>query len=184
MNYVLNGIYKTTKLVLVGDSDQLPSVGPGSILKDLIESKKIASIALNKIFRQAAKSKIIVNSHKVNDGIDFISEVSKKEDDDAIDDFDFISENNPREAQDIIMKAYDLNTQIITPTKKGDLGTKSLNKLIQEKFNPESEKKVEKKFGEVIFREGDKIMQTKNNYDIQWVKGETLNKTEFGMRNI
>ena len=155
----------------------------GSVLKDLIESKKVPSIALNKIFRQAAKSKIIVNSHKVNEGIDFISERDKNEDS-SIDDCNFIEENNPKKAQDMILDVYDLNTQIITPTKKGDLGTKVLNQLIQEKINPKDDKKAEKKFGDIVFREGDKIMQTKNNYDIQWAKGDTIDKTEFGMRNI
>jgi len=94
MNYVLNGIFKGTKLVLVGDIDQLPSVGPGNVLQDLIESKKVPYIALNKIFRQAAKSKIIVNSHKVNEGINFIGEINQEED--TIDDFEFISDSNKK----------------------------------------------------------------------------------------
>ena len=154
---------------MVGDVDQLQSVGPGSVLKDLIESNKVPYVALNEIFRQAAKSRIVVNAHKVNDGIDFIGEI---DDDETIDDFDFIPQANPVKAQEMILDAFDYNMQIITPTKKGDLGTKTLNKLIQAKYNKEDEFKVEKKFGDVIFREGDKVMQTKNNYDIQWIKSK------------
>ncbi len=173
MNYVLNGIFKGTKLVLVGDIDQLPSVGPGNVLQDLIESKKVPYIALNKIFRQAAKSKIIVNSHKVNEGINFIGEINQEED--TIDDFEFISDSNTKNLQERILDLYKIDVQVITPTKKGELGTKTLNKLIQDKINPEDTKKNEKKFGDIIFREGDKIMQTKNNYDIEWYK-ENLQK--------
>ncbi len=168
MNYVLKGIFKGTKLILVGDSDQLPSVGPGSVLKDLIESNKIPYIVLNKIFRQAAKSKIVVNAHKVNEGINFVGQIDDNED--RLDDFEFISENNPKKVIERILSIYDFDTQIITPTKKGDLGTKNLNKLIQERYNPFEDYKEEKKFGDVIFREGDKVMQTKNNYDIEWIK--------------
>ena len=168
MNYLLNGIYKGTKLILVGDINQLPSVGPGRVLKDLIDSEQIPYVKLNKIFRQAAKSRIIVNAHKVNDGINFIGE---KVNDDTLDDFEFIAQNNPRIVQKMILEQYkNTNIQIITPTKRGDLGTKTLNKLIQEKFNPKDKAKREKHFGDVIFREGDKVMQTKNNYDIEWVK--------------
>ena len=163
---------KGTKLILVGDINQLPSVGPGRVLKDLIDSNKIPYIQLNKIFRRkAAKSKIIVNAHKVNDGINFIGEVN---DDDTLDDFEFIAENNPKIIQEMILEQYtDKNIQVITPTKRGDLGTKNLNKLIQEKYNPKDKIKREKHFGDVIFREGDKVMQTKNNYDIEWVKNNS-----------
>ena len=178
MNYLLKGIYKGTKLIMVGDSDQLPSVGPGTVLKDLIESKKIPCISLNKIFRQAAKSQIIVNAHKVNEGISFIGEKEDANNSDALEDFEFVAENNQERAKEIILKNYKLDTQIITPTKKGSLGTKELNKLIQEKFNPFYSKDAEKKYGDVIFRQGDRVMQTKNNYDIEWVKLEK--EAEFG----
>ncbi len=168
MNYVLKAIFKGTKLILVGDIDQLPSVGPGSVLKDFIESKRVPYITLNKIFRQAAKSKIIVNSHKVNDGISFLEEIDEGED--TIDDFDFIPEVNPMKVQEMVLDMYNKDAQIITPTKKGELGTKTLNKLLQERYNPEDDYKEEKKFGEIIFREGDKVMQIKNNYDIMWIR--------------
>ena len=171
MNLVLKGIYQGTKVILVGDSDQLPSVGPGNVLKDLIASDKVPYIVLNKIFRQAAKSKIIVNSHKVNDGINFIGEVEKE---DELDDFHFIQEVKPNEAIETVLNLYDDETQIITPTKKGDLGTKNLNRLIQERYNPYEIDVEEKKFGDVTFRVGDKVMQTKNNYDIEWQRDTEL----------
>ena len=179
MNYVMNAVFKGTKLVMVGDVDQLQSVGPGRVLKDFIQSNEIPYIALNKIFRQAAKSKIIVNSHKVNEGIDFIGEVDTEENDE-IDDFEFIPELNIKNAQEIVLNSYNFDTQIITPTKKGDLGTHTLNQLIQEKYNPENPRKSEKVFGKVIYREGDKVMQTKNNYDIEWTKRNGL-KSEHGL---
>ncbi len=169
MNYVMKAIFKGTKLILVGDIDQLPSVGPGSVLKDLIESKRVPYTTLNKIFRQAAKSKIVVNSHKVNDGINFFEEID--EDEETLDDFDFIPENNQKKVQEMILDMYTADMQIITPTKKGDLGTKTLNQLLQEKYNPYEDYKVEKKFGDIIYREGDKVMQIKNNYDMTWVRG-------------
>lgn len=179
INYVMNAVYKGTKLVMVGDVDQLQSVGPGSVLKDFIKSNTIPYIALNKIFRQAAKSKIIVNSHKVNEGINFIEDDSNF-DEEELDDFEFISEMNIKNVQQLILNRFDYNTQIITPTKKGDLGTHTLNKLIQEKYNPEDKGKNEKKFGQIIYRVGDKVMQTKNNYDIEWSKENNF-KREFGL---
>ena len=177
MNYVLKAIFKGTKLVLVGDTDQLPSVGPGTVLKDLIDSKKIPYIRLNKIFRQALKSKIIVNSHKVNEGINFLED--KEEEQNSINDCIFIKETSSSEIIKKILELYSLDKQIITPSKKGELGTKNLNKVIQEKFNPQNGIKNEKKFGEIIFREGDKVMQIKNNYDIMWRKGSEINSGVF-----
>ena len=178
MNYLLQAIYKGTKLVLVGDSNQLPSVGPGNVLKDIIQSERLTTITLNKIFRQAAKSKIILNSHRINNGKTFI----KKEEleDEVNEDFFYIKQNN----QDAILKEvislcsgrlkkmgnYDFfkNIQVITPTKKGSLGTKDLNRALQEQLNPASESKKEKNVLGTIYRVGDKVMQVKNNYDIFW----------------
>lgn len=177
MNYVVKALFKGTKLVLVGDTDQLPSVGPGCVLKDFIDSKQIPCVKLNKIFRQAMQSKIIVNSHKVNEGINFLEE--KEENKNELNDFIFEEEKNSAEIVNKILKEYSLDKQIITPSKKGDLGTKNLNKLIQEKFNPLNVTKNEKKFGEVIFREGDKVMQTKNNYDIMWRRDSEISSGIF-----
>ena len=187
MNYLLKGVYQGSKLILVGDVDQLPSVGPGNVLKDIINSQEIVTIVLNKIFRQAAKSKIILNSHKVNEGISFIGEEYEK---DILEDFFYINENDKAKILDNIISLrkgrlkkygdYDFlkNIQVIKTTKKGELGTKELNKILQEKINPFNIEKKEKKYGDVIFRENDRIMQIKNNYDIYWEKH--LEQTEYG----
>ena len=180
MNCLLQCIYKGTKVILVGDSDQLPSVGPGSILKDIIESEKITTIHLDKIFRQAAKSKIIVNAHRVNEGENF---ASKEEfDKDALEDFFFIREFSQEKILEQIISLctgrlknfgnYNFfeNIQILTPTKKGMLGTKELNKAMQQVLNPADGIKKEKKAGSITYRVGDRIMQIKNNYDIYWEK--------------
>lgn len=210
MNYLCKALYKGTKLVLVGDIDQLPSVGPGNVLKDIIESEEITTITLNKIFRQAAKSKIIVNAHRVNEGIGFITkqeiedgvnadeyvDEERKEGDNSssnnsfLDDFFFVDERNKEKIlYNIITLSgerlknygdYDFfkNIQVITPTKKGELGTKELNKILQQTINPSMETKKERKFGDSIYREGDRIMQIKNNYDIYWEKKEP--RFEYG----
>ena len=194
MNYLCKAIYNGTKLVLVGDIDQLPSVGPGNVLRDIIESDTITTITLNKIFRQAAKSKIVVNSHRTNNGENFITKEEAK-DNDYLEDFFFIDENNQSKIRYQVISLsgerlknygdYDFfkNIQIITPTKKGDLGTKELNHLLQETINPYSEDKKEKKFGDSIFREGDRIMQIKNNYDIYWEKQNPIYETGSGVFN-
>ena len=193
-HYLLQGIYKGTKLVLVGDIDQLPSVGPGNVLKDLIASETITTITLNQIFRQAAKSKIILNSHKVNEGINFLREKEENEEE-LLKDFFFIAENNQEKVVETILSLssgrlknygnYDFskNIQIITPTKKGMLGTKELNKKLQKTINPPSEEKGERKYLDVIFREGDRIMQIKNNYDIYWEKKEPTLEMGKGVFN-
>ena len=166
MNYLVKGIYQGSKLVLVGDVDQLPSVGPGNVLKDIINSEAIVTIVLNKIFRQAAKSKIILNSHKVNEGKSFIGTEYEK---DILEDFFYISENSKTKILDNVISLstgrlkkygnYDFlkSIQVITPTKKGELGTKELNKLLQEKINPYQEEK---------------------NYDIYWEKNN--DEVEYG----
>ena len=180
MNYLIKAIYLGTKLVMVGDENQLPSVGPGKVLKDLIASEKIPTITLDKIFRQAAKSQIIVNSHRVNNGEPFLP--AKDKTDDVMDDFFYIMENSQEKIMQQVLSLssgrlkkygnYDFfsNIQVLTPTKKGLLGTKELNKNLQNQLNPSSKDKKEKHYGEIIFREGDRIMQIKNNYDIYWEK--------------
>ena len=194
MNYLLQAIYKGTKLVLVGDSNQLPSVGPGNVLKDIIASEKITTITLDKIFRQAAKSKIILNSHKVNEGLSIFTKENEKSEE-LLEDFFFIKENNKLSVLENIIslcngrlqKKYNYNftenIQVISPTKKGELGTKELNKSLQQTLNPASEEKVERKFLDSIFREGDRIMQIKNNYDIYWEKREKTLEVGKGVFN-
>ena len=181
MNYLVKAIYLGTKIVFVGDPNQLPSVGPGSILKDLIDSGEFTTVHLDKIFRQAAKSKIIVNAHNVNNGINFIGK--KNYDEDSENDFFYINESNQDKmlyqvlslSKERLMNYGDYeffrNIQVLTPTKKGKMGTKELNKSLQEALNPKIDEIEEKNYGEFIFREGDRIMQIKNNYDIYWEKG-------------
>ena len=180
MNYLVSSLYKGTKLVLVGDSDQLPSVGPGSVLKDLIESEVITTIHLDKVFRQAAKSQIVVNAHRVNEGEYFLPKNELEED--SKNDFFVINESSPEKVLYQILSLctgrlqnygdYDFfkDIQILTPTKKGMLGTKELNVYLQKALNPEDSFKTEKKTNGAIYRVGDRIMQVKNNYDITWEK--------------
>ena len=181
MNYLVKAIFLGTKIILVGDPNQLPSVGPGSILKDLIDSEVFSTVHLDKIFRQAARSKIIVNAHNVNNGNTFIGKKDYSED--SENDFFYINESNQDKMLYQVLSLckerlknygdYDFftNIQVLTPTKKGKLGTKELNKALQESLNPKTDEILEKKYGETSFREGDRVMQIKNNYDIYWEKG-------------
>ncbi len=189
MNYLLKCIYQGTKLILVGDEDQLASVGPGSVLKDLIHSEKVATIHLDKIFRQAARSKIILNAHRVNNGESFIQKDEIEED--MEDDFFFIKENSQEKmlAQVVSLCTgrlekygnYDFfqNIQVLSPTKKGMLGTKELNKVLQEQLNPNINNSPEKASMGAVFRAGDRVMQINNNYDIHWAK-ESYGTKEIG----
>ena len=180
MNYLLNCIYQGTKLILVGDVDQLASVGPGSVLKDLINSEVINTVKLDKIFRQAAKSKIVLNAHRVNNGLGFIKNDDEEIEEDTKQDFFFIKQNSTeRMLQEVISLStgrlekfgnYDFfkNIQVLTPTKKGPLGTRELNKALQAVLNPNLEELSERKSGDIVYRVGDRVMQIKNNYDITW----------------
>lgn len=163
MNYVVKAVYQGTKLVLVGDVDQLPSVGPGSVLSDIIHSEKITTITLDKIFRQAAKSKIIINSHRVNSGKLFIKK-DEIEENNLKEDFFYIPEVDQNKILEQVISLcngrlknygnFDFfkNIQVITPTKKGILGTKELNKILQEKLNPKIEGDIEKQSMGAVFR--------------------------------
>ena len=194
MNYLLCCIYKGTKLVLVGDVDQLPSVGPGSVLKDLIESERITTVHLDKIFRQAAKSKIILNAHRVNNGEPFITKEDYDEDE-LNQDFFFIKKYDQEEILNQIISLctgrlkdfgdYDFfqNIQVVTPTKKGMLGTKELNKALQEALNPKVEGEPEKTNLGMTYRIGDRIMQIKNNYDISWERDVKEHEIGSGVFN-
>lgn len=187
MNYLLKCIYKGTKLILVGDSDQLASVGPGSVLKDLITSERITTIHLDKIFRQAAKSKIILNAHRVNNGEIFLMQNNDK----LEQDFFFIKEYSQEKVLANVISLctgrlekygdykFHKNIQVLSPTKKGTLGTKELNKVLQQAINPNIDELPEKANSGVIYRPGDRIMQIKNNYDIYWEK-DISDKKEHG----
>lgn len=189
MSYLLKCVYQGTKLVLVGDVDQLASVGPGSVLEDLIDSEQIPTIHLDKIFRQAAKSKIVLNAHRVNSGKNFLGKEEIEED--TNEDFFFIKENSQERmlAQVVSLCTgrlekfgnYDFfqNIQVLSPTKKGILGTKELNKILQQQLNPNKDNLPEKSSMGAIYRIGDRVMQVKNNYDLYWEK-EVNGKTQMG----
>ena len=192
MSYLLKCIYKGTKLILVGDCDQLSSVGPGNVLKDLISSNEITTIHLDKIFRQAAKSKIILNAHRVNNGERFLSKEDGEITEETMEDFFYIKEVSQEK---MLMQIVSLCTgrlknygdydffqsiQVLTPTKKGLLGTKELNKALQEKLNPNLENLPEKSNMGATFRVGDRIMQVKNDYDIDWEKESASGNVEVG----
>ncbi len=175
MNHLLKAISPGTRLILVGDSDQLPSVGPGCVLKDIIKSGKIKVIKLKEIFRQAQESMIIVNAHKINRGEYPLLNVKDK-------DFFHI----PKEkAADIVTSLVELvknrlpdsygyhptkNIQILTPMRKTPVGVINLNEELQKELNPPNKSKAEKTFRGIVFRQGDKVMQVKNNYNIEWEK--------------
>lgn len=194
MKYLLSCIYRGTKLILVGDSDQLPSVGPGSVLKDIISSGRITTIHLDKIFRQAAQSRIILNAHRVNQGESFLGKEDLELEQGTKEDFFFIKHNSQEKMlQELISLCtgrlekfgnYDFfqNIQVLTPTKKGLLGTRELNKALQQVLNPNVDHLPEKTNSGAIYRVGDRIMQIKNNYDITWEKKPqtALAKTEIG----
>lgn len=163
------------RLILVGDSDQLPSVGPGNVLGDLIDSGIVPVVRLDEIFRQAQKSLIVTNAHKIVNGNMPVLSASDN-------DFFFLKRNNKLEISNVILdlcanrlpKAYGYspfdNIQVLCPSKKGELGTVELNKQLQSILNPKADDKAEVTIGSKTFRVGDKVMQIKNNYDIRWFK--------------
>ncbi len=174
MHNLLKAIKLGTRLIIVGDVDQLPSVAPGNVLKDLIESEYIKVVRLKEIFRQGSESLIIVNAHRINEGEMPI--LNKKDKD-----FFFINEEK---IENIISTIIDLmkrrlpafnkeldvlrDIQVLTPMRKGNLGVINLNEKLQEVFNPSNKNKKEVKSHDTVFREGDKVMQTKNNYLLKW----------------
>ena len=192
MSYLLKCIYKGTKLILVGDCDQLSSVGPGSVLKDLIASEKVVTVHLDKIFRQAAKSKIILNAHRVNNGEPFITKEDEDYTEETMEDFFYINESSQEKILEQVLSLctgrlkkygdYDFfqNIQVLTPTKKGMLGTRELNKALQERLNPNVYELPEKANMGAIYRAGDRIMQVKNNYDMDWEKETSTGDVEVG----
>lgn len=173
--FLIKALTPGTKLILIGDVNQLPAVGAGDILNDLIKCKDMNCIYLNEIFRQAKESLIVVNAHKVNNGIYPDLDIKDK------DMFYINNTDNDSILNEIVdLCKYRLNSyitcdsikdiQVIDPTKKGDIGTRNLNKFLQGNLNPKSNEKAEKVYGQTIFRIGDKVMQVKNNYDLEWEK--------------
>lgn len=186
MHALLAALMPGTRLILVGDMNQLPSVGPGSILKDIIRSECFCVVELSKIFRQASESDIVVNAHKINDG----EEVSLSNDSE---DFFFLK----RYDADVVIRvvialiqeklpkyvdASPHDIQVLTPMRKGLLGVERLNEILQKYLNPEAENKREKEHGSGLFREGDKVMQIKNNYQLEWeIRGKYNIAAEKGV---
>lgn len=172
MHALLLAVPEGTRLVLVGDDNQLPSVGPGSVLKDIIASAGFPVVTLTRIFRQAGESDIVMNAHKINKG-------QPVELDNKSRDFFFLK----RQDADVIIgvmitliqkklphyvHAAPTEIQVMTPTRKGLLGVERLNKILQRYLNPPSPDKAERQYGQRLFRTGDKVMQIKNNYQLEW----------------
>ena len=172
MHSLLLAVVAGTRLILVGDENQLPSVGPGNVLRDIIRSRCFPVVELTKIFRQASESDIVVNAHKINKGEQVqINNKSR--------DFFFLERNSVPviykhmvqligEMLPKYVKASPFDIQVLTPMRKGSLGVETLNGVLQSCLNPPSEGKKEVQLGDTLFREGDKVMQIKNNYQLEW----------------
>lgn len=183
MYNLLKAIKLGTRLLLVGDSDQLPSVGAGNVLKDIIDSKVIKTVCLNEIFRQARESMIVVNAHKINNGEPLFLNVKNK-------DFFFLRKNTNEDILNEIIglvserlpNFYEFDKlkdiQVLASMRKGDLGVNNLNTELQKYLNPPSKYKQEEQFAKRIFRVGDKVMQIKNNYTKKWENEDKSDKGE------
>ena len=180
MHALLSAVIPGTRLILVGDVDQLPSVGPGSVLKDIIASHRFPVVTLTRIFRQAGESDIIVNAHKINAGEPVIPDNKSR-------DFFFLRRQDADTIIGIVIMliqkklpkyvgADQNEIQVMTPTRKGLLGVERLNEILQKYLNPEEPKKAQREINGRLFREGDKVMQIKNNYQIEWEVS-----TKFGL---
>lgn len=172
MHVLLNAVMVGTRLILVGDQDQLPSVGAGSVLKDLIKSECFPVITLTKIFRQAEQSDIVVNAHKINRGEEVILDNKSR-------DFFFLKRQDANTIISVVIAliqkklpkyvgADPFDIQVLTPMRKGLLGVERLNTILQQYLNPQDKSKEEKQYGDKLFRVGDKVMQIKNNYQLEW----------------
>ncbi len=180
MNALLKAIVPGTRLVLVGDVNQLPSVGPGSVLRDIIDSACYEVVLLDEIFRQAKESDIIVNAHRINAGLEVEADNQSK-------DFFFLRRDDADKVINVSLQlilekmpsyvdADPFDIQLLTPMRKGKLGVENLNRILQHYLNPPEKAKAEYEVADVVFREGDKVMQTKNNYQMEW---EILGKSGF-----
>lgn len=172
MHSMLKAVAAGTRLILVGDVNQLPSVGAGSVLKDIIESEQFHVVRLTRIFRQAAQSDIIVNAHKINGGEEVVLDNKSM-------DFFFLKRYDANVIISVVIQliqqklpgfvdAEPFDIQVLTPMRKGLLGVERLNHILQQYLNPQDKDKTEKEHGDIVFREGDKVMQTKNNYQLEW----------------
>ena len=178
MDALLKAVVPGTRVILVGDANQLPSVGAGNVLRDMIASECFSTVCLSHIFRQAAQSDIVLNAHAINSGDPV--DLSRKSRD-----FIFIRSGDPDSIMSVIktliteklpgyVDADTLSIQVLTPTRKGMLGVEMLNPELQAFLNPPAKNKQEKKTGAVTFREGDKVMQIRNNYDLEWKRRDEM----------
>ena len=178
MRALLSALRSDCRLVLVGDPDQLPSVGPGNLFSDLIRSGAVPMVRLTEIFRQAAESGIVMNAHGVNEGK--LPDLRNRSGD-----FFFLRRKEPARLADTVVELVSQRLpgrmgipaeqiQVLSPTRKTVAGTASLNRAIQEALNPAAPGKGERRFGEYIFREGDRVMQVRNNYDLMWKDRDSL----------
>ncbi|MBR5422149.1 MAG: ATP-dependent RecD-like DNA helicase [Lachnospiraceae bacterium] len=175
---LLAAVPRGCRLILVGDVDQLPSVGPGQVLKDIMESGAFPVVRLKKIFRQAGESHIVEYAHRINEGKEL--DLSVKYEDFFLlekDSSELICHYIVQLISDVLPRKLGLHgedIQVLTPMRKGALGVESLNPVLQERLNPPSPEKAEYRFGEVVFREGDKVMQIKNDYQMEWeIRGKS-----------
>lgn len=188
MNNLLKAIAEGTRVIFVGDIDQLPSVGPGNVLRDIIESNVLPVVRLNEIFRQAETSMIIVNAHRINRGeppvissknTDFFLIRQEKQEDIVSTIIELCSERLPKFTG---MDFYE-GIQVLSPMKKGICGVLNLNKELQKSLNPQKNNKNEKPYREAVYRVGDKVMQVKNNYKMKWQSITDFEKEGEGVFN-
>jgi exodeoxyribonuclease V alpha subunit len=187
MMALLKAIKPGARLLIIGDSDQLPSVGAGNVLRDIIDSERFSVVRLDEIFRQAQESLIITNAHAINEGRAPIIDVKDN-------DFFFLHRDSDVSIAQTIADLYQNRLpktygegikegiQVITPSRKGEAGSENLNILLQSRLNPPSKNLREYKFRDVTYREGDRIMQTRNNYDINWFRDADA-KDGYGIFN-
>ena len=177
MSALLRAVKPGAKIIIIGDADQLPSVGAGNVLRDLLESGRFATVRLNEIFRQAQQSLIVTNAHAINRGE--MPRLDVKDND-----FFFLPRESDREIAATVAQLYQIRlprtygemavhgTQVICPSRKGETGTENLNMVLQSALNPPAPHKREHRFRELTFREGDRVMQTRNNYDVEWERSD------------
>ena len=183
MYALLKAVIPGTRLILVGDANQLPSVGPGNVLRDIIASGVVETVELTRIFRQAETSDIVLNAHRINRGEEIVPDKASR-------DFMVLRRSNAAEVQQAVIRlvrdklppyvhADPFEIQVITPVRKGVLGVENLNRILQDALNPPAEYKKERQFAHSLFRVGDKVMQIKNNYQREWSK---TGGTDFSLK--
>ena len=187
MSALLRAMPPESRLVMVGDADQLPSVGPGNVFLDIIRSGTVETVRLTEIFRQGAESRIVSSAHMINRG-----DYPELKANSADSDFFFLRRNDQSQTVETIVELCShrlpekmgipqTEIQVLSPTRRGESGTRNLNAVLQRALNPAAQSKKEKKYGEIVFREGDRVMQTRNNYDIIWARPDIIEfSTEAG----